>query len=181
MKHLIAPFVFVTLFCSSCTKEVIPLTAPIRSSSSISTSASENAVIVGKNRYQYDLTEPQWSEFNSCTGELIKIRTGIWRIQGTFITIGNRMVYQFHTNTSGYKLYNATTGVEYVGSYSSNTVFTVYETAEVFSVAYTETLSVLLTTPGGGNNSILKADFHFTLNANGIETAFVDNFRSGCQ
>jgi hypothetical protein len=179
MKQILASAAMLTLFFSACNKDTLSPTGIARSTSSVSRNASQG-VPVSKNVYQIDLSDPRWSEYNSCTGELIKIRQGIWHIEATYLFVNGREVYQFHTNTSNYKLYNATTGVEYTGSYVSNTTDAIVIDGD-FSGSYTATLSVLLTTPGGGNNSILKADLHFTVNANGILTAYVDNFRAGCQ
>ena len=179
MKKIIALSAVLALLISACKKDAIGLSETVRSEATVSISAS-NGVLVSKNVYQIDLSDPRWSEFNSCTNELIKIREGIWHIEATYLYVNGREVYQFHTNTSNYKLYNAITGVEYTGSYVSNTTDAIVIDGD-FSGPYTATLSVLLTTPGGGNNSILKADLHFTVNANGILTAYVDNFRAGCQ
>ncbi len=85
-----------------------------------------------------------------------------------------------HSNVSSYKLINLTTGVEYTGSYFSNTSFT-GNISEEQPLEITGTLSILLTTPGGGNNGKLLVDYHLTINANDEVTADFYNERAGCQ
>jgi hypothetical protein len=177
MKKLIASAAMLTLLFTSCTKDSFT-NQQDRSTNTVSKNAS--AVTRYKGNYDIDLSDPKWSEFNSCTGELISIISGIWHIEYTDIYNGSKENFQYHTNTSKYKLLNKTTGVEYTGSYVSNDSYS-FNYINSFPFTYTSTLSVLLTTPGGGNNSILKADFHLTIDANGNETAYVDNFRAGCK
>ena len=180
MKTTIVFFAIIMLLLSACKKDSFISANDEPTTANVTTGASKAGFTVSKRIYQIDLSDPRWSEYNSCTGDLIKISKGIWHIEFTYLFNNGREIYQFHTNTANYKLYNATTGVEYTGSYVSNVTDAIVD-GPIFSGTYTSTLSVLLTTPGGGNNSLLKADFHFTVNANGIGTAYVDNFRSGCQ
>ena len=181
MKKIIASAAILTLLLSACKKESFTNPGNERSAEGVSENASiSSGVTRYKGNYDIDLSDPKWREFNSCTGEIINIISGIWHIEYTDIYNGSKENYQFHTNTSHYKLINKTTGVEYTGSYVSNASYS-FNYINYFPFTYTSTLSVLLTTPGGGNNSILKADFHLTIDANGNETAYVDNFRAGCQ
>jgi hypothetical protein len=64
-----------------------------------------------------------------------------------------------------YKLQSAVTGLVYNGSYESTDKYDVTFFNGLF--ISTSTLSVQLTTAGGGNNSVLKVDEHITINANG--------------
>ncbi|CAN5654890.1 hypothetical protein BH10BAC3_BH10BAC3_04480 [soil metagenome] len=176
MKKFIAFATLIALLFSACKKDSL---LGENSGRGVTRKAGAG-VQPSKRLYQIDLTDPRWREFNSCTGELIKITEGIWHIEFTYVYVNGREVYQFHTNTSNYKLYSPTTGVEYTGSYVSNTTDAIVLDGD-FSGAYTQTLTVLLTTAGGGNNSFLKADMHFTVSASGIGTVYFDNFRAGCQ
>jgi hypothetical protein len=128
---------------------------------------------------QIDLTDPKYSEYNSCTGHTIHILKGIWHIEMNHIYNGVLESIQFHTNTSNYRLVDLTTGIEYTGSYASNDVFNI--DASTQALQDMGTLSVLLTTPGGDNNSKLVADYHFKVDAAGNLTLAIDNMRAGCQ
>jgi hypothetical protein len=44
-----------------------------------------------------------------------------------------------------------------------------------------EAISILFISQGNGNNFLLHGTFHMTVNADGIVTAFVDNFRAECK
>lgn len=172
----------IFLFCA-CNKEVINNAPQVASESAPAMLASTNAAAIYKEQYTIDLSEG-WIELNSCTGEFLDIVRGIWHVSVHATEIaGNRISVKFHNNTSNYKLVNLTTGVEYTGSYVSNDHFT-FSLVNPDGVPFEEsiTLSVLLTTPGGGNNSMLKVTYHITFNANGMPTAaWFDNWRFGCQ
>lgn len=135
--------------------------------------------------YQYhsikdiDLTDPKYYEYNSCAGDKIHILKGIWHIEVDHIYNGKLESIQFHTNTSDYRLVDLTTGIEYTGSYASNDIFNIDATTQALQDM--GTLSVLLTTPGGDNNSKLIADYHFKVDAEGNLTLYIDNMRAGCQ
>jgi len=77
-------------------------------------------------------------------------------------------------------LINLTTGVTYTGSYVSNDIANITFTGAP-PLTYGGTLKILLTTSGGGNNGKLLIDYHATLNANGVLTVDLYNYRSGCQ
>jgi hypothetical protein len=150
-------------------------------------SKSEDAQNVSSSHllYQYhsnksiDLTDPKYSEYNSCAGDKIHILKGIWHIETNHIWNGPLEAIQFHTNTSDYRLIDSTTGIEYTGSYASNDIFHI--DAATQAVQGGGTLSVLLTTPGKDNNSKLIADYHFKVDAEGNLTFYIDNMRAGCQ
>ena len=145
----------------------------------ITAEASLNSGFAFNDQVNIDITAPGWIEFNSCTGSILYITSGIWHIDVHGVINKNKVSFDEHTNTQNYKLVDATTGIEYVGSYGTNYKYN----ATFYNGQYTvtQTLSAVLTTPGGGNNSTLKFDVHLTINANGTITAYVDNYRAGCQ
>lgn len=181
MKHskffAVLPISFLLIY-SSCKKSELPETN--LASDPVGTSrTAARAAQVYKYQSTVDLAEG-WNEFNACTGNLVDITSGIWHINFSYTINDNRFTFIDHSNVSKYKLKDLTTGIEYVGSYVSN----YSETEDIttgFPIEVTNTLKILLTTPGGGNNGILFVDFHGTLTANGIEAVFFDNYRAGCQ
>jgi len=116
---------------TSCKKTEVATTTENPSITSNAQAASSSGVSPYKLHYDIDLSAPGWSEYNSCTGELIKVTKGIWHIDvlETIIVPSNRYQYAFHTNTSDYKLINETTGIEYRASYTNNFIATA---ADVF-------------------------------------------------
>jgi hypothetical protein len=170
---LATAFLFAT---SSCSKSDLASPSLNRSAEN---KAAGNAAQVYRYQTTIDLAEG-WNEFNACTGNLVYITSGIWHIDFSYIDNGNRFTYVDHSNVSGYKLLDLSTGVEYVGSYVSNTSFTGPFSGD-FPIEITGTLKILLTTKGGGNNGALYMDYHGTINANGIEAVWFDNYRAGCQ
>ncbi|MES2647606.1 MAG: hypothetical protein V4717_12065 [Bacteroidota bacterium] len=180
MKKILASSLVLICLFSSCKKETFtneqqPLTHR---------TVTPKVVELYKEHSEIDLSE-DWIEVNSCTGEILDVVEGIWHV--TFhavVTPDGRVVVKFHTNTSNYRLVNVSTGVEYTGSYVSNDQLTINLADLVDNAPFEQTvnLSVMLTTPGGGNNSTLKATYHITFNANGSPTgAWFDNWRFGCQ
>jgi hypothetical protein len=183
MKKIIVLFGMLALLISSCKKDSFTNPVQSRSTNEVAQHASLNAAAPYKEQYDIDLADG-YLEINSCTGELIDIVTGIWHISThAVVTSSNRVMVKFHTNTSNYKLINLTTGTEYTGSYVSDDELTFnLANVDAFPFEETTTLKILLTTPGGGNNSTLKATYHITVDANGNFTAaWFDNWRFGCQ
>jgi hypothetical protein len=186
----------LSLAATSCKKEMVTSSEEqgfISAAEKIKLTASESRLLtanaegtstsaaqVYKYRNIIDLSDPRWSEYNACTGELINITQGIWRINFMYIINKNTFTFIDHSNVSGYKLINLTTGVKYTGSYVSNTSFTGNVTGE-YPIRITGAVKILLTTSGGGNNGFYMSDYHVTINANGEVTATFDNFRAGCQ
>ena len=164
------------LAATSCKKTDV---APTAENPLITANASSNAAFSFNDQTDIDLTVPGYYEVNSCTGEHLHITSGTWHIDVHGVINNNKVSFDEHTNTLNYKLVSPTTGIEYTGSFASSNKYNVSFYNGLF--ISTQTLSVLLTTPGGGNNSLLKMDEHITVDANGKLTAWVDNLRSGCQ
>ncbi len=184
------------LASTSCKKELASTTGDtgfasnaekIKLAATSENQLSENTESISATKaqvYKYhttiDLSDPRWREFNACTGGNINIIRGIWHIDFMYIINRNRFTLIDHSNVSNYKLINLTTGIEYTGSYVSNTSFTGSVTSE-YPIRITGTLKILLTTPGGGNNGILFVNYATTINANGEVTVDFYNQRAGCQ
>ena len=166
----------VLLFAlTSCKKDVVSETE----NKSITADASLNSAFTFNDQTDIDLTLPRYYEINSCTGEHLHITSGTWHIDVHGVINNNKVSFDKHTNTLNYKLVSLITGIEYTGSYASSSKYNATFYNGLFT--FTQTLSILLTTAGGGNNSELKMDEHVTIDANGNLTSWVDNFRSGCQ
>ncbi|HEX3383785.1 MAG TPA: hypothetical protein VHS53_01285 [Mucilaginibacter sp.] len=84
-----------------------------------------------------------------------------------------------HTNAQDFKLVGLITGATYTGSTTANQTYDASLVNGQFTTTETET--VLMKTPGGKNNSLLRFDVHETVNAQGQLTANIDNFRFGCK
>jgi len=141
--------------------------------------APTSAAQVYKYQTTIDLSDPRWREYNACTGEWINIIKGIWHIDFIVTVTKNGYSYVYHTNVSDYKLIDQTTGIEYIGSYAYNETF--FSDYTGLPAETTQTLKILLTTPGGGNNGMYVVDAHTTLSANGEITVDFINWRAGCQ
>ncbi len=171
---------FIILAITSCKKtEIAPANKDLKTEDAQKVSSVSHLLYQYHSNKSIDLTDPKYYEYNSCAGDRIHILKGIWHIETNHIYNGQLESIQFHTNTSDYRLIDLTTGIKYTGSYASNDVLTIDAVNQDFQV--TQTLAVLLTTPGGGNNSMLIADVHVKLDSNGDVILLVDNMRAGCQ
>jgi hypothetical protein len=171
---------FLLLAVTSCKKTnvVVPATKNSRAND-VQMVTSSHLLYQYHSVKEIDLTDPKYYEYNSCAGDKIHILKGIWHIEVNHIYNGVLESIQFHTNTSDYRLVDLTTGIEYTGSYASNDIFNI--DASTQALQDMGTLTVLLTTPGGDNNSKLIADYHFKVDAEGNLTLDIDNMRAGCQ
>lgn len=85
-----------------------------------------------------------------------------------------------HNNIQNYKLVSLETGIEYTGNSAWNGHYS-FPLSNPYSFTVAIVNSVILTTPGRGNNSRLVADLHVTVNAAGKVTVSIDDIRAGCQ
>ena len=113
---------------------------------------------------------------NPCTGEDV---VGEIRVHFVLILTTNG------NNVSGIELlqYSAkgvgqTTGAQYAGNESGHAPFS----ASLLNgqVTMTDSVTFHLTTPGGGNNLVIKGRSHTTINANGVVTVSYDNLSLSC-
>ena len=179
MKLAFTLCVGALMFITSCQKSTI---APVAGKKSVSPSelqnVSANAASSYSDRIDLDLAGVGVVQASPCTGELLKIVSGIYHAD-THVLINNKKIsVSQHGNTSDYKLIGLTSGATYMASVIGNQ----HQDSSLIngSVTITITESAVLTTPGGKNNSIAKFDLHETFDANGNVTATVDNFRAVC-
>ncbi len=177
-QSILASAVILLLMFISCKKAPVDFSST-QQNSAIASMQSLNASSVSRFDTTIDLSIG-WHEYNACNADNIDIIRGIWHI-GSILTInGNTYSFQYHTNTSDYKLLDLNTGIGYTGSYTSNDIETGnYIIGQPLEI--TSKVKILLTTPGKSNNGMYVADLHLILNANGVITAFVSGFRSECQ
>ena len=71
-----------------------------------------------------------------------------------------------------------TTGAHYAGNEVGNTQFTT--SLQNGQATVTDSVTFHLTTPGGGNNMVIRGTSHTTINANGVVTVSYDNFSVLC-
>jgi hypothetical protein len=112
----------------------------------------------------------------SCTGEQLQVVSGIYHLDLHGVINGNTFTAVEHVNAQNFKLVGEATGTTYAGSVSYNQSFNTTFTNGKFVTKTTQ--SILLTTPGGKNNVMVKMDVHLTINAQGVVTASIDNFRT---
>jgi hypothetical protein len=164
----------------SCKKsEITPLPQQSTLSADVQESSS-NGAITYNYQTDIDLTAPEWYEINECTGEHLKITSGIWQfvMHGTYSN--HAFLMSIHNNIQNYKLVSLETGIEYTGNSTWNGHYN-FPVATPYSFTLSIVNSVILTTSGGGNNSRLVADLHVTVDPNGKVTVSIDDIRAGCQ
>lgn len=116
---------------------------------------------------------------STCTGEPLKVVSGIYHIDIHGTINGNKLSVTEHENAQNFKLVGMGTGAAYTGSSTINESFDASLTNGSFVT--TETQTILFTTPGAKNNSVVQIDVHEAINAQGQLTAYVDNLRFGCK
>lgn len=169
----------IVLFLLSCQKNSIdpsagstPATRSSKNLSSITGASSFN------NQQNIDISL-LGLQASTCTGEPLQIAGGTYHIDIHGIANGNKLSIVQHANAQNFKLVGMGSGATYTGSSTTNETFDASLTNGSFVV--TETQTILFTTPGSKNNSIVQIDVHETINANGQLTAYVDNLRFGCK
>jgi hypothetical protein len=93
----------------------------------------------------------------SCSGEQLQVASGIYHLDMHGVINGNSLTAVEHVNAQHFKLVGAATGTTYTGSVSYNQSFNTTFTNGKFVTK--ETQSILLTTPGGKNNVMVKRTF----------------------
>lgn len=118
-------------------------------------------------------------QVSTCTGEPLTIVGGIYHIDIHGTANNNKLSIIQHANAQNFKLVGMGSGAVYTGSSTINESFNASLTDGSFIV--TETQTILFTTAGAKNNSIVQIDVHETIDAKGQLTAYVDNLRFGCK
>jgi hypothetical protein len=139
---------------------------------------ASNGVSTLNTQYNFDLSNNNDTQLNSCTGEIITNLSGTLHIDIHGLNDGKRVVFDEHANTENYKLVSSS-GTVYTGSYRNTSHYDQPYTNG--AITFTTHITVVLTTPGGNNNSKLNFDMHQTIDAKGNLTAFVSDMTFGCQ
>jgi hypothetical protein len=167
----------VALFLASCQKSTVD---PDRSSASFTTKnlAAINSAMPFNSQQDIDISL-LGLRASTCTGEPLQVVSGTYHIDVHGTINGNKLSAIQHVNAQSFKLVGMGTGATYTGSAILNESFNASLTNGSFVVTDTET--ILFTTPGAKNNSIVQIDVHETINSQGQLTAYVDNLRFGCK
>lgn len=172
-----ASFITAVIFLASCQKSAVePVSekkpAPGFTSKSLS---SLHAATPYNDKQDFDMTTLGITA-SGCTGESLQVVGGIYHLDLHGTINGNNLTAVEHVNAQNFKLVGTATGIAYTGSVSYNQSFNASFTGGKFVTK--ETQSILLTTRGGKNNVLAKIDVHETINAQGVMTASIDNFRT---
>jgi hypothetical protein len=169
-------FIFIIIILASCQKSAVnPASekpAPAFTSKSL---ASFNAATPYNDKQDFDMTT-LGIQATSCSGESLQVVSGTYHLDMHGVINKNSISAVEHVNAQNFKLVGTATGTTYSGSVSYSQSFNTTFTNGKFVTKETE--SILLSTPGGKNNVMVKMDVHATLNANGTLTASIDNFRT---
>jgi hypothetical protein len=165
---------FVSL--ASCQKSAVnPASEKSTPAFTTKSLASFNAASPYNDKQDFDMST-LGIQATGCTGESLQVVSGIYHLDMHGVITENTFSAVQHVNAQNFKLVGMATGTTYTGSVSYNQSFNTTFTNGKFVTKETE--SILLSTPGGKNNVMVKMDVHETLNANGVLTASIDNFRT---
>jgi len=179
MKHSFTLSIGLLVVISSCQKSaIVPAVEKKSVSSSELQGIPANAATSYHDRFDLNLADVGVTQASPCTGEQLKIVSGIYHADTHTIINNKKISITQHGNTSDYKLVGLTSGAAYTASVIDNQHQDASLTNGSVTIIITE--SAVLTTPGGGNNSIAKFDLHETFDANGNVTTTIDNLRAVC-
>ena len=169
-------FIIAFLFLASCQKSAVnPVPGKSTPAFASKNLASVNAGTPYNDKQDFDLSTLGIVAFG-CSGEQLQVVSGIYHLDVHGVINKNNFSAVEHVNAQNFKLVGMSTGTTYTGSVTYNQSFSTTFTDGKFITK--ETQSILLTTPGGKNNVMVKMDVHQTRNANGVFTASIDNFRT---
>jgi len=169
-------FIIAVIFLASCQKSAVSPAAETSTPSFTSRSLSSvNSAMPYNDKQDFDMTT-LGIQANNCAGEPLQVVSGIYHLDLHGVINKNNFSAVEHVNAQNFKLVGSSTGITYSGSVSYNQSFNSSFTNGKFTTKTTQ--SILLSTPGGKNNVMVKMDVHETLNANGTLTASIDNFRT---
>lgn len=179
MKQLFILCFGALMIITSCQKSTVAPAAEKKPVSSSELQAiTSNATKSYDDRFDLNLAGVGVAQASPCTGELLKIVSGTYHSDTHVLITNKKISITQHGNTSDYKLIGLTSGAKYTASVIGNE----HQDTSLIngSVTIIITESAVLTTPGGGNNSIAKFDLHETFDANGNITTTIDNLRAVC-
>lgn len=120
--------------------------------------------------------EVNWETYNECVNEWIHL-SGTANIVIVSNVNNNRITGTWHMNMQGVKGEGLSSGNIYHVSGITNQPFS----SPLTGGANTISLITRFNMAGGGNNLVLKGNFHGTMNAGGTITTFIDNFSVACK
>jgi len=171
-----ACYIIAVILLASCQKSAVSPASqnpmPAFTSKSLS---SFNGTKPYNTQQDFDMTT-LGIQATSCSGEQLQVVGGIYHLDLHGMINGNNLTAVEHVNAQNFKLIGMATGTTYTGSVTYNQSFNAALTNGKFVTK--ETQSILLTTPGGKNNVMVKIDVHETINDQGVMTASIDNFRT---
>jgi hypothetical protein len=179
MKRLFTLCIGTLIVITSCQKSTVVPAEKKPVSSSVLQGVKADAVTIFNNRFDLNLADVGVAQASPCTGEQLKIVSGIYHADMRILINSKKLSVTQHGNTSDYKLVGLTSGARYTASVISDNREDIILINGSVTIVITE--SAVLTTPGGGNNSIAKFDLHETFDANGSIKVVVDNFRAVCK
>jgi len=177
MKPIITTCYIIAVICfASCQKSAVNLVSekptPAFTSRNLS---SVNAAAPYNDQQDFDMTTLGIQAFG-CNGEQLQVTGGIYHLDLHGTINKDHFSAVEHVNAQNFKLVGMSTGTTYTGSVSYDQSFNSSFTNGNFETKTTQ--SILLTTPGGKNNVMVKIDVHVALNAQGVMTAYIDNLRT---
>ncbi|HTK20820.1 MAG TPA: hypothetical protein VL442_14945 [Mucilaginibacter sp.] len=176
MKTITACYIIAAIGLASCQKSAVgPASEKLTPAFASKNLASFNAATPYNDKQDFDMTT-LGIQANSCAGEQLQVVGGIYHLDLHGTINKNNFSAVEHVNAQDFKLIGPATGTTYSGSVSYDQSFNSSFTDGKFITKTTQ--SILLSTPGGKNNVMVKMDVHLTLNANGTMTASIDNFRT---
>lgn len=171
-----ACYVIAIIFLASCQKSAVnPAPEKVTPAFTSKNLSAFNAATPYNTKQDFDMSS-LGIQATSCTGEQLKVVSGIYHLDLHGVISGNNFSAVEHVNAQNFKLVGMATGTTYAGSVSYNQSFNSSFTNGKFETK--ETQSILLTTAGRKNNVMVKIDVHETINAQGVLTASIDNFRT---
>ena len=111
------------------------------------------------------------------SGEVIEVSGPLHVVQNLTISASGNVSDYFHFQPQGISGTGFTTGAKYQGT--GITQFKDQFNGLPFSSSTENTFNMI--GQGPGNNFKVHENFHFTVNANGVLTAFLDNFSVTCK
>jgi hypothetical protein len=179
MKTIIPCFIIVFSFLVSCQKSAVnPASEGLPSGFTSKNLSSFNSATPYNSQENIDMSS-LGLQITSCTGEPLQVVGGIYHLDAHGTINNNNLSVLQHANAQNFKLIGMVTGTTYTGSATINESFNTSFTNGKF--VETGTQSLMLTTPGGKNNTLLHVDLHETINGKGQLTAYIDNLRLECK
>lgn len=168
--------IIAIIFLASCQKSAVaPASEKLTPAFTSKSLSSFNGAQPYNTQQDFDIST-LGLQATSCTGEQLQVVSGIYHLDLHGVINNNNLTAVEHVNAQHFKLVGMATGTAYAGSVTYKQSFNVSLTDGKFVTKTTQ--SILLTTPGGKNNLMVKIDVHVTINAQGVLTASFDNLRS---